>query len=192
MAHLIKTTEVYRVETEDEAKKFIEEQKQNDSYEMIKYSSEYKIKKAKGEIEDEWFRVTLVKIVMKINIKKLEPEAIIPTKGSDAAAGVDLYAPRALVIHPGSNGVINTGLAIEIPDGYFGAIFARSGMATRKGLRPANCVGVIDSDYRGEIIVVLHNDTDIIRPVQEGDRIAQLVILPYEKIEFSEVEELTH
>jgi dUTP pyrophosphatase len=128
---------------------------------------------------------------MKINIKKLEPEAIIPTKGSDAAAGVDLYAPRALVIHPGSNGVINTGLAIEIPDGYFGAIFARSGMATRKGLRPANCVGVIDSDYRGEIIVVLHNDTDIIRPVQEGDRIAQLVILPYEKIEFSEVEELT-
>ena len=128
---------------------------------------------------------------MKINIKKLEPEAIIPTKGSDAAAGVDLYAPRALVIHPGSNGVINTGLAIEIPDGYFGAIFARSGMATRKGLRPANCVGVIDSDYRGEIIVVLHNDTDIIRPVQEGDRVAQLVILPYEKIEFSEVEELT-
>ena len=78
---------------------------------------------------------------MKINIKKLEPEAIIPTKGSDAAAGVDLYAPRALVIHPGSNGVINTGLAIEIPDGYFGAIFARSGMATRKGLSPANCVG---------------------------------------------------
>lgn len=129
---------------------------------------------------------------MKINIKKLEPEAIIPTKGSDAAAGVDLYAPRALVIHPGSNGVINTGLAIEIPDGYFGAIFARSGMSTRKGLRPANCVGVIDSDYRGEIIVVLHNDTDIIRPVQEGDRIAQLVILPYEKIEFSEVEKLTN
>ena len=128
---------------------------------------------------------------MKINIKKLEPEAIIPTKGSDAAAGVDLYAPRALVIHPGSNEVINTGLAIEIPNGYFGAIFARSGMATRKGLRPANCVGVIDSDYRGEIIVVLHNDTDIIRPVQEGDRIAQLVILPYEKIEFSEVEKLT-
>lgn len=128
---------------------------------------------------------------MKIKIKKLEPDAIIPTKGSDAAAGVDLYAPRALAIHPGSNGVINTGLAIEIPDGYFGAIFARSGMATRKGLRPANCVGVIDSDYRGEIIVVLHNDTDIIRPVQEGDRIAQLIILPYEKIEFSEVEELT-
>ena len=128
---------------------------------------------------------------MKIKIKKLDPKAVIPTKGSDAAAGVDLYAPRALVIHPGSNEVINTGLAIEIPNGYFGAIFARSGMATRKGLRPANCVGVIDSDYRGEIIVVLHNDTDIIRPVQEGDRIAQLVILPYEKIEFSEVEELT-
>ncbi len=128
---------------------------------------------------------------MKINIKKLEPDAIIPTKGSDAAAGVDLYAPRALAIHPGCNGVVDTGLAIEIPDGYFGAIFARSGMAIRKGLRLANSVGVIDADYRGSLKVVLHNDTDIIRPVQEGDRIAQLVILPYEKIEFSEVEELT-
>lgn len=127
---------------------------------------------------------------MKIKIKKLEPDAIIPTKGSDAAAGVDLYAPRALAIHPGSNGVVSTGLAVEIPDGYFGAIFARSGMATRKGLRPANCVGVIDSDYRGEIKVVLHNDSDIIRPVQEGDRVAQLVILPYEPIEFDEVDEL--
>lgn len=127
---------------------------------------------------------------MKINIKKLEPEAIIPTKGSDAAAGVDLHAPKALVIHPNSNGVVSTGLAVEIPDGYFGAIFARSGMATRKGLRPANCVGVIDSDYRGEIKVVLHNDSDIIRPVQEGDRVAQLVILPYEPIEFDEVDEL--
>lgn len=127
---------------------------------------------------------------MKIKIKKLDPKAVIPTMGSDAAAGVDLHAPKALVIHPNSNGVVSTGLAVEIPDGYFGAIFARSGMATRKGLRPANCVGVIDSDYRGEIKVVLHNDSDIIRPVQEGDRIAQLVILPYEPIEFDEVDEL--
>lgn len=128
---------------------------------------------------------------MKIKIKKLEPDAVVPTMGSDAAAGVDLYARSPLVIHPGCNGVVDTGLAVEIPDGYFGAVFARSGMAVRKGLRPANCVGVIDSDYRGPIKVVLHNDTDIIRPVQEGDRVAQLVILPYEKIEFSEVEELT-
>ena len=127
---------------------------------------------------------------MKIKIKKLDPKAVIPTRGSDAAAGVDLHAPKALVIHPNSNGVISTGLAVEIPDGYFGAIFARSGMATRKGLRPANCVGVIDSDYRGEIKVVLHNDSDIIRPVQEGDRVAQLIILPYEPIEFDEVDEL--
>lgn len=127
---------------------------------------------------------------MKIKIKKLDPKAVIPTRGSDAAAGVDLHAPKALVIHPNSNGVVSTGLAVEIPDGYFGAIFARSGMATRKGLRPANCVGVIDSDYRGEIKVVLHNDSDIIRPVQEGDRVAQLVILPYEPIEFDEVDEL--
>lgn len=129
---------------------------------------------------------------MKIKIKKLDPKAVIPTRGSDAAAGVDLHAPKALVLHPNSNGVVSTGLAVEIPDGYFGAIFARSGMATRKGLRPANCVGVIDSDYRGEIKVVLHNDSDIIRPVQEGDRIAQLVILPYEPIEFDEVEELNN
>ena len=127
---------------------------------------------------------------MKIKIKKLDPKAVIPTRGSDAAAGVDLHAPKALVIHSNSNGVVSTGLAVEIPDGYFGAIFARSGMATRKGLRPANCVGVIDSDYRGEIKVVLHNDSDIIRPVQEGDRVAQLVILPYEPIEFDEVDEL--
>lgn len=127
---------------------------------------------------------------MKIKIKKLDPKAVIPTRGSDAAAGVDLHAPKALVLHPNSNGVVSTGLAVEIPDGYFGAIFARSGMATRKGLRPANCVGVIDSDYRGEIKVVLHNDSDIIRPVQEGDRVAQLVILPYESIEFDEVDEL--
>lgn len=127
---------------------------------------------------------------MKIKIKKLDPKAVIPTKGSNAAAGVDLHAPKALVIHPNSNGVVSTGLAVEIPNGYFGAIFARSGMATRKGLRPANCVGVIDSDYRGEIKVVLHNDSDIIRPVQEGDRVAQLVILPYEPIEFDEVDEL--
>ena len=127
---------------------------------------------------------------MKIKIKKLDPKAVIPTRGSDAAAGVDLHAPKALVIHPNSNGVVSTGLAVEIPDGYFGAIFARSGMATRKGLRPANCVGVIDSDYRGEIKVVLHNDSDIIRPVQERDRVAQLVILPYEPIEFDEVDEL--
>ena len=127
---------------------------------------------------------------MKIKIKKLDQKAVIPTRGSDAAAGVDLHAPKALVIHPNSNGVVSTGLAVEIPDGYFGAIFARSGMATRKGLRPANCVGVIDSDYRGEIKVVLHNDSDIIRPVQEGDRVAQLVILPYEPIEFDEVDEL--
>ena len=127
---------------------------------------------------------------MKIKIKKLDPKAVIPTRGSDAAAGVDLHAPKALVIHPNSNGVVSTGLAVEIPDGYFGAIFARSGMATRKGLRPANCVGVIDSDYRGEIKVVLHNDSDIIRPVQEGDRVAQLIILPYEPIEFDEVDEL--
>ena len=86
--------------------------------------------------------------------------------------------------------LFRSGLAMEIPDGYFGAIFARSGLATKKGLRPANCVGVIDSDYRGEIIVPLHNDTDEFMTVFSQDRIAQLVIMPYLEVDFTEVQDL--
>ena len=80
---------------------------------------------------------------------------------------------------------------MEIPEGYFGAIFARSGLATKQGLRPANCVGVIDSDYRGEIIVAIHNDTDMPKTITDGERIAQLVIMPYMSIEMNEVDTLS-
>lgn len=129
---------------------------------------------------------------MKINIKKLNENAVIPTRGSEQAAGYDLYAATSytIQIEPHSTVKIGTGLSIEIPDGYFGGIFARSGLATKKGLRPANCVGVCDSDYRGEYIVAIHNDTDEMMEVEPGERIAQLIVLPYMPVEFNEVNEL--
>ena len=130
---------------------------------------------------------------MKIEIKKLRENAVIPTRGSNQAAGYDLYAAidEAVTIKPHTTEKIGTGLAIAVPDGYFGAIFARSGLATKQGLRPANCVGVADSDYRGEYIVALHNDTDTQQVVSPGDRIAQLVVMPYLAVEFEEKEELS-
>ena len=130
---------------------------------------------------------------MEIKIKKLRENAVIPCRASAAAAGYDLYAcldSDSLVIEPHRTVKIGTGLSIAVPDGYFGAIFARSGLAAKEGLRPANCVGVADSDYRGEYIVALHNDTDEIRTVGNGDRIAQLVIMPYLSVEFTQTEEL--
>lgn len=113
--------------------------------------------------------------------KKLNEMAIVPTRGSEHAAGWDLYAaiPAAILIKPHTTEKIGTGIALELPDETFGAIFARSGLATKQGLRPANCVGVIDSDYRGECIVALHNDTNEDQLVEPGERIAQLVVLPY-------------
>lgn len=127
---------------------------------------------------------------MKIRIKKLKEEAIIPTSGSKYAAGYDLYATTTEVFLPFQTIKMSTGLAVEIPEGYFGGIFARSGLATKFGLRPANCVGVVDSDYRGELIVALHNDTNQEQTVKKGERIGQLVVLPYLPIEFEEVDEL--
>ena len=132
---------------------------------------------------------------MRVKIKRLTEHAVIPTSGSDYAAGYDLYADieqGTAVISSGDTVKIGTGIAAEIPEGYFGAIFARSGMATKRGLRPANCVGVIDSDYRGEIIVALHNDSKESQEINSGDRIAQLVIMPYLPVEFVEVDELTN
>ena len=117
---------------------------------------------------------------MKINIKKLDADAVLPTRGSSQAAGYDLYAKSSE----------DTGLAMEIPEGYFGAIFARSGLASKQGLRPANCVGVVDSDYRGEFMIALHNDTDEERVIAGKERIAQMVVMPYLSVEFEEVEEL--
>lgn len=129
---------------------------------------------------------------MKIEIKKLNEYAIIPTRGSEQAAGYDLYAaiPAAVTIKPHATEKIGTGLAIAVPDGYFGAIFARSGLAAKQGLRPANCVGVADSDYRGEYIVAIHNDSEEERVVEPGDRIAQMVVMPYLSVEFEEKYEL--
>ena len=130
---------------------------------------------------------------MKIEIKKLNENAVIPTRGSEQAAGYDLYAAttEAVTIKPHETVKIGTGLAIAVPDGYFGAIFARSGLAAKQGLRPANCVGVADSDYRGEYIVALHNDTDVERTIEPKERIAQLVVMPYLAVEFDEVDELS-
>lgn len=130
---------------------------------------------------------------MNIKIKKLKTNAIIPTKGSEYAAGVDLYAclEKAVIIPAHSTEKIGTGLSVELPDGYFGAIFARSGLSTKEGLRPANCVGCCDSDYRGEYIVALHNDTDEPKIIMPNQRIAQLVIIPYLPVEFEEVNELS-
>ena len=130
---------------------------------------------------------------MKIQITKLKNGAKLPTRGSEQAAGYDLYACLdcdSVEIAPHSTVKIGTGLAIAVPDGYFGAVFARSGLAAKEGLRPANCVGVCDSDYRGEYIVALHNDSDTTRIVANGDRIAQLVVMPYLAVEFQEVESL--
>lgn len=129
---------------------------------------------------------------MNMNIKKLDSVAKIPTRGSSSAAGYDLYGVnvKEIDIEPHTTVKIGTGLAMEIPEGYFGAIFARSGLATKKGLRPANCVGVVDSDYRGEVIVALHNDSNETVTVFPQDRIAQLVVMPYLNVDFTEVKDL--
>ena len=114
-----------------------------------------------------------------MRIKRLHSDAIVPTKGSQHAAGYDLYSTETVSIRPHETALIGTGWAMEFPVGYFGAIFARSGLATKEGLRPANCVGVIDSDYRGEVKVALHNDTNTLKTIAKGDRIAQLIVMDY-------------
>lgn len=162
---------------------------------------------------------------MNVNVVLKDSNSKVPTRGSDFAAGYDLYAnlclaPEEIVnesdvrngdtraantywvmdeksnhqileIAPHTAVKINTGIAMEIPEGYFGAVYARSGISTKHGLRPANCVGVIDSDYRGDIIVVLRNDTGITQTIKDGDRIAQIIFQKYEEVTFNEVENLT-
>lgn len=128
-----------------------------------------------------------------IKVKKLNDLAKMPSRGSSDAAGYDLYAATDYIIDiaPHSTIKIGTGLSFELPSGTFSAIFARSGIATKRGLRPANCTGIIDADYRGEIIVALHNDTDELQSVDPGERIAQMILLPFIEMNFEEVDELS-
>ena len=157
---------------------------------------------------------------MQIRIKKLDERAKIPTRGSDYAAGYDLYALDKVDVPGGGRVFVHTGIALDIPDGYFGAIYARSGLACKHGLKPANCVGVIDSDYRGEILVCIENSNESVKiedvpvpgvpqaqgisvtqehavrnhdasfTIEAGDRIAQLVIQRFQSVTFVEVDEL--
>ncbi|MBO5207313.1 MAG: dUTP diphosphatase [Clostridia bacterium] len=130
---------------------------------------------------------------MKLKIKKLDERAIIPTYGTEYSAGADLYnmGGEAVSVAPGETVLIHTGLSIEIPEGYCGLIFARSGLATKRGLAPANKVGVVDSDYRGEWMVALHNHSDKTATVEGGERVAQMVVVPYLKAEFELTDELS-
>lgn len=130
---------------------------------------------------------------MKIRIKKLNENAIIPTYGTSYSAGADLYAllDSATEIEPHRTTLVHTGISVEIPEGYCGLIFARSGLASKRGLAPANKVGVIDADYRGEIMVALHNHSDKAQSIDQGERIAQLAIVPFLKAEFEESDDLS-
>lgn len=128
-----------------------------------------------------------------VKLKKLTPDAIIPTYGTEFAAGADLYSSikEDIIINPKETKFINTGIALEIPDGLVGLIYARSGLACKKGVAPANKVGVIDSDYRGEIIVALYNHSENPLIISYGDRIAQFVLTPYITANFEEADELS-
>lgn len=132
-----------------------------------------------------------------INIKKTDENAKIPTYGSEFAAGADLYAvihneENRVEILPGETAFIDTGIVMEIPNGYVGLVYARSGLSCKQGLAPANKVGVIDSDYRGNIMVALYNQSNETRIVSEGDRIAQIIIQPIEQFGFKVTENLSN
>ena len=131
-------------------------------------------------------------MIAPVSVKLLDPRAKLPTYGTDHAAGADLYALAhgPVEIAPGGTALIRTGIAVAIPQGYMGLIFARSGLATKQGLAPANKVGVIDADYRGELIVFLHNHSDRPRTIEDGERIAQMVITPCFTAQFQVVDEL--
>lgn len=130
---------------------------------------------------------------MNIKVKKLKPGATVPTRGSKFAAGADLYSAEDadVVIEPSETKFIGTGLAMEIPEGYVGLVYARSGLACKRGLAPANKVGVVDSDYRGEIKVALHNHGKEAQTVEKGERIAQMVIAPYLSVNYEEADALS-
>ena len=129
----------------------------------------------------------------KIAVKKLDERAVLPTYGSAFSAGADLYAvaDEEITILPGETKLIHTGIAMEIPEGYAGLIYARSGLASKRNLAPANKVGVIDCDYRGEFFVPLHNHGAVPQTVEPGERIAQMILTPYLTASFVEAEELS-
>lgn len=128
-----------------------------------------------------------------IKIKKISENAIIPTKGSEKSAGYDLHAclENPVFIKPHETEMISTGLAMELPEGTFGAIVARSGISVKRNLAPANKIGVCDSDYRGEYIVALHNHSNATQWVNPGERIAQLIVMPYVNVTFEETDKLS-
>lgn len=128
-----------------------------------------------------------------VHIKKLDPRATLPTYGSPSAAGADLYAllDAPVTLAPGETVKIPTGLSLELPEGYAGLIYARSGLSVKRGLAPANKVGVIDADYRGEVLVALYNQSPAPQTVEPCERIAQLVIAPVLQVDFEECEELS-
>lgn len=130
--------------------------------------------------------------MLNVQFKKASDTTIAPTKGSKLAAAFDLYADvdKTVVIFPRETQMISTGICMSIPEGYFGAVYARSGLASKNGIRPANCVGVIDADYRGVIGVPLHNDSHVRYKVNPGDRIAQIIIQPCPEVIMTEVNEL--
>jgi dUTP pyrophosphatase len=137
--------------------------------------------------------------MINMKIKKLYEDAVIPTRADNGSAGMDLYAYLAdndvadvLVVPPHKTEMVSVGFAMEIPNGTYGAIFARSGLASKQGLRPANCVGVVDSTYRGEVFVALHNDSDEIKYIHHKDRIAQMIIMEYPTVEITETDVLSN
>lgn len=129
---------------------------------------------------------------LQISVKKLYPDALLPVYATDGAAGCDLhlYADAPVTIAPGETVLLHTGLAFAIPEGYGGFVFARSGLASKRGLAPANKVGVIDSDYRGEVMIAMHNASAVLQTLENGERIAQMVFLPVSSAAFAEIDDL--
>lgn len=127
-----------------------------------------------------------------IRVKKLDERAVLPAYGSEYAAGADLYAVTdgEVTFEPGETKFVHTGLAMEIPEGYAGLIYARSGLASKRGLAPANKVGVVDADYRGELMVALHNHSATTQTIASGERIAQIVVTPFLRASYEQAEEL--
>lgn len=134
-----------------------------------------------------------LKMSVEIKLKRMSDGAIQPHKANKQDAAFDLYADTngEVVIYPHETQLIPTGFAMEIPNGFWGGIYARSGLATKNGLRPANCVGVVDNQFRGEVMVALHNDTNKMQRIKHGDRIAQFMIAPVISVYFTEVDELS-